>query len=504
MKQLIRFIIIVFTGIVIFNACDTQELKDLNVNPAAANDMDPGYLFSYAILTTEGQEHVNSRALLSETCCFNQHWASLYNWVGDKYLHFEPHNSALYDFAWRYMKELVWLTDVMLLDNPDHVNNLSMTRIWKVLAFHKLTDIYGDISYSEAGKAYIDGNYTPRYDTQEYIYDHMLTELEQATAAFNPSVDTWSGQDFVYQGDITKWEKFGYSLMLRLGMRLSKVDPAAAQSWVQKAIAGGVIDNFDDAALIYYDATGSGIFNWNGFSYAYSKDGTGRLSNTLIDMLINTNDPRLDVIAVKIPGYDTVGHKGMPNGYNVQTIKDYEGTGGAEVDINIYDEINPLLVQLGSPKVFMTLAETEFLLAEAAERSWGSLTPADAQQHYENGVRAAMHQYSFFDASLDISDTDIDTYLAANPYANGLEQIGEQMWINLFLDELECFAHIRRTGYPALTPVDYPGNNARSQLPRRLKYSSMAYSSNNASVTEAVARQGEDEMWTRIWWDVAK
>ena len=87
----------------------------------------------------------------------------------------------------------------------------------------------------------------PKYDTQESIYNDLIKELTEATAALDASKPTEAGE-VTYGGDITKWKRFGNSLLLRVGMRLSKVNPTLAQSTVQKAVAGGLMQSNADNA----------------------------------------------------------------------------------------------------------------------------------------------------------------------------------------------------------------------------------------------------------------
>ena len=116
-----------------------------------------------------------------------------------------------------------------------------------------------------------------------------------------------------------------------------------------------------------------------------------------------------------------------------------------------------------------------------------------------------MSYLSMYDAGggADIAAADVDAYLAANPYdpANALEQIGEQYWAATFLNEYEAFANWRRTGYPQLTPVNYPGNVTGGTIPRRLRYPEGEAASNAANYTAVLTQQGPDEFTTRMWWD---
>src|SRR5690606_6834309 len=137
-------------------------------------------------------------------------------------------------------------------ENPEDVNKLSAARIWRAYIFHHITDLYGDVPYTESGKGTSDKIYTPKYDEQSFIYQDMLKELEEAATALDPAKPTFGSADLLYDGDVEQWRKFAYSLMLRLGMRLTEVDVELAETWVKKAIAGGVFERNEDIAVIDY------------------------------------------------------------------------------------------------------------------------------------------------------------------------------------------------------------------------------------------------------------
>jgi secreted trypsin-like serine protease len=90
-----------------------------------------------------------------------------------------------------------------------------------------------------------------------------------------------------------------------------------------------------------------------------------------------------------------------------------------------------------------------------------------------------------------------------NPYnaGNALEQINNQYWAATFLNEYESFSNWRRTGFPVLVPVNYPGNETNGTIPRRLTYSESEQSNNADNYSAAITAQGPDELTTRVWWD---
>ncbi|WP_315815311.1 SusD/RagB family nutrient-binding outer membrane lipoprotein [Paraflavitalea speifideaquila] len=208
---------------------------------------------------------------------------------------------------------------------------LSVARIWRAYCFSRLTDLYGDVPYSEAAQGFNLSLYQPRYDTQSAIYADMLKELEEAAAALNPANTTTFGTaDLIYQGNTDRWKKFAYSLMLRLGMRLTKVDATAAKTWVTKAIAGGVIRDYADIAKVAYLASGQNLnknpialqmFNDNYVnSDGVSNPEGGKYHQAFIDSLKSNNDPRLSVISVVyvggVPNSTESIQKGLPANIN--------------------------------------------------------------------------------------------------------------------------------------------------------------------------------------------
>src|SRR5690606_20903665 len=141
-----------------------------------------------------------------------------------------------------HLRELSVLLDATQ-DNADLVNQHAIAMIWKVYALHRVTDAYGDVPYTEAIKGSSDLTFKPIYDKQSEIYPMMLQELDQAITQLDPTKSSFGGADVVYGGSVESWRTFGYSLMLRLAMRITKRDIAMAQQWAQKAIDGGVMQS---------------------------------------------------------------------------------------------------------------------------------------------------------------------------------------------------------------------------------------------------------------------
>ncbi|CAG5068220.1 hypothetical protein DYBT9623_00949 [Dyadobacter sp. CECT 9623] len=518
MKSLFQKFIYAAPLALMVSSCD-NGFEEMNVDPNKYAQVVPEYLFTRAQLDGVATNFTGAAYLTIGQSM--QHFAT-YKEVpaaGDKYFNFNYSQASWNAYAGTAQGAgaVISINQIIdaVQDHPLAVNKLSAARIWRAYIFHRLTDLYGDIPYFESGRALSEKNYGPKYDTQQAIYADMLKELEESIAAFDASQANFANADLIYAGNITQWKKFAYSLMLRLGMRLTEVDNALAKTWVEKAIAGGVIlEDADRAVIAYVDGsqTLSRNFIANGLMATdYITPGGdnvegGKLAKTLIDHLKTTKDPRLNVVSVVwkpegstfVADTSTAAQKGMPNA----------AFNSRPADFNEYSEPNPATVlRYASPLIVFGNAETNLLLAEAAVRGW--YTGSTAAVAYNNAVRAGLRQWSLFGPAGTISEAKINAYLTANPYRSTgtveqqIEQIATQKWVALFLeDEYEIFSNWRRTGYPKLTPTNYPGNLTGGKIPTRFVIPDSEEQYNRVNFMDARDRQGgTNTLSSLVWWD---
>ncbi|GAB4008628.1 SusD/RagB family nutrient-binding outer membrane lipoprotein [Spirosoma sp. KCTC 42546] len=492
------------------SSCD-KGFDELNVNPTAATTLNPVFTFNNAMVGTSFPGGI----LTFEEPTVQQMFTPNSGIVAGGNFNIDNRGpSGVNGAIWRqyYQNVVRYLVDVVNQTKSDanRANLYNMARIWKAYTFSVLTDTYGDIPYSQAGLGYISANVVPKYDTQESIYNDLIKELTEATTALDASKPTEAGE-ITYGGDVAKWKKFGNSLLLRVGMRLSKVNPTLAQSTVQKAVAGGLQQSNADNALVKNNAN---YTNGVGATLNSTEAANYYLTSTFVNYLKSTSDPRLASIAVRYVGAksgpeqtaakanrDPAVQIGMPMGYDNGTIADR-----AVIDIGTrefygYSQLDR--TRMGSqfaPCYLVTYAQTQLLLAEAAQRGW---TTGNAADFYNAGVTAHMKQLGDYDATSLVSDANIAAYLQKNPYdaAKGYELINTQYWIASFLNGPEVFANFRRSGFPALTPNPYPGKEIKGNFIYRLSYPDSEQSVNTANRQEAVTRQGPDNLDTHVWWD---
>jgi len=495
----------------------TKGFEAKNQDPYAITSVDPGLLF------TGAERNMNVGSWDGEQTIVQQ-YINAYNAGATAGFQFNLDIDGYSNDRWGVytgvIKPLVQIISVIKAD-PTHKNLYDMVRIWKAFAFMTLVDTYGDVPYSEAGKAYLEGISYPKYDKMADIYADLYTELKTATADLSAS-NEYVSSDLFFGGktgtaaaQVAHWKKIGYSLMLRLGMRYSKIDVAKATSIAQEAFAGGVIlSNSDNVVVSQYNGTTP-----NGFSnlqrnispYFYY------LAEPFINQLKSTADPRLKYIGASYanpttisttPDTTTANQYGFPVGYDAVTFLTAPGSRGAKGGGLNYTQLNyNVMVSTVAPAIFITNAQTQLLLAEAKFRGWitGGLT---AQQYYEAGVRAAMDDWSLFPGTFSpaVSNTEKDNYLLGPAVAynstDALKLINTQYWIACVTTGSEGFANWRRSGFPALLRNKYnddlvPGGG----FVRRMSYPDAEKAQNAENYAAAAASMGGDGITQRVFWD---
>ncbi len=508
---------------VLMTGC-TKNFNEINTNPASYSqaNFDPNYLLTDAQLTYTGSidfSYETWRANLIYCSTMMQGLSTVISyWAGDKYLLNEGYTGAYWEKAYPEQVKVVVDLVEFTKDIEKYKNVHQIGRIMKAMIMERITDLYGDVPYFGAGKGYYDNNFFPVYDKQQDIYADLLKEVDEAVTALDDAGDKPAG-DVFYNGDLDKWRKFGNSLMLRMAMRLTKVDPNTAQSIVTKVQGKTMLSNADNA-IVMHDLSGSrATVNRN--SQVLVGDGGQenyyvKWSKTFIDFLKSTNDPRLGKVAVTqlylkdadktqngVGNADPAVQKGMPNGKDLSGIPAQTiGSDPSYTSFPDYSSPSPYMIKKDGPTFILTYGETELLLADAAQR-FGT---GDAATHYNNGVKAAMTCMGQYDPAMAIADGVADTYLTAHPYnaATGDQMINTQYWAlnNTLLNFYESWFNWRRTGFPALTPVVYPNNATNGTIPRRFPYPSFEASSNPVNYKTAHdAVPGGDVLTSRVWWD---
>lgn len=343
--------------------------------------------------------------------------------------------------------------------------------IWKVYTLELMCDAYGDIPYTEAGRGDETGLEFPHYQEQSEVYSLMLADLEEANVILEGlSEDVTIENDILYQGDATKWRKFANSLKLRLLMRQSaKID-------VKQQVAGifGNPEKYpfftsaaDQATLVYNNTVD--YYTW----YMKNKpsDNSGvdfgdnyRVSEAVVDMLKSTQDPRLTVFAAPTEK-SFKAHRADPS-VPLEYIGQPAGLSAAEqVNLDVKNtSVLSSTIRDEKRAFLMSYTELSLIKTEAILRG---MISGDAAAEYQKAVKASFAKWN------DITDADISDYFT-NPanhlttdVTESMRQVGEQLWMDNFLNGYEAFANWRRLGIPSLKV----GPSVLSKIPVRYIYS---------------------------------
>lgn len=492
-------------------SCD-KGFDELNINKVDPITLDPQFVMNDAIILTTYPDNFQTLGMLCYNFPIVQQIVTPFgsSLSGGNYNIFNPSNAGL---VWSNFYRNVLKQNIDVLektkDNPDLSNLYNEAKIWKAYAFMFLTDTYGDVPYFEAGKGFISQTTHPKYDKQEIIYDDILKELNEASAALDPTKPT-STADILYGGDISKWKRFGYSLLLRAAMRLTKRAPAKAEDFVVKAVAGGVMSSNEDNAVMRHTSLYN---NWIAVHLTAREKANFYLAKPFVDFLKDNQDPRLGVIAVRSVGAlsgadqfpprttsDPEKQIGMPMGYDDVSIKTRFATDGV-ASLYDYSQINlGTVLKLDAPEYHVTFSETMLLLAEAVTRKW---ITGDANQLFQDAIRANLEQMADFGPDATLSAAAIENYVNSQVLAQStaLEQINTQYWVSSFLNGSETWANFRRSGFPSLAKNPYPGSEISGSFIKRLPYPDGETSSNLANLQSAIESQGPNDLNTSVWWD---
>lgn len=344
----------------------------------------------------------------------------------------------------------------------------------KAIAYQTLTDVFGNIPFSEAGKGLTDGNYTPKYDTQREVYVGIFQLLDDAIVKFNAGGTINSDQDLIYAGDIDKWIKFATSVKFRAMMRVSDTDLFSASEIQSLISSGNLITDVADNAVITYETTDSP--NRNPFYGVVegSRQEEWCVGESLVEFMKAENDPRLEVYAEPNPDGEYIG---KPAGYLNPEISGFPRT--------YVSNIGSHYASANAPLYFINAVQVNLLIAEAIERFGAS---GDAATYFQAGI----------DASLTQNGLEAGVY---TPAYNGRQSIAEQLWVGTFMQGYEAFAEWRRSDIPANLPLAIDPQPGVGSIPTRLTYTNDEKALNGENVEAAIAEQGEDKLTTKLWWD---
>ena len=555
MRQSKYITIITMACALFFASCSDEYMENMNTDPSKAATIDPNAQLTTAQLQTYGDLSM-MEIYRNYHYAFTQQLMGCWNTTNYGGRHTLDNNEMSRIWTSFYTQSLKNIIDAQYrtAEDAEKVNINSVLRIYRVYLMSIITDTYGDAPFSEAGLGFLEGKFNPKYDKQEDIYNAFFLELEDAVNKIDPTKDKVTG-DLIYAGDVTKWLQLANSLRLRFAMRISNVNPTKAQTEFENALAanGGVITDASSDALIKYMTIAfsfgqEAYSDYRGNSLSQLLFGNDPANNpsylcsTFFNQLYNSGDPRTFKISRcyydglmsatspdnRVDITQEMIEKGIafsprdpgayswepwPTGYDSDICAEL-AVNNPSVTATMAREVEPKLannfLKSDNPGVVMTSAEVKFLMAEATVKKW-NVGSVSAEDLYKQGVRAAMDFLTDNYGCTATTDAEFDAFIQdkgafGHTDNQKLEAINTQAWILHFTNPAECWANVRRSGYPKLkSPAEYGFGQyltGGTEIPVRLCYPVLESSYNKKSYNEAIERMGGTDNWhSLLWWD---
>ena len=376
------------------------------------------------------------------------------------------------------MTDLTVIIDKSTESGASHY--LGVAQILMALNLGMAVDFFGDIPYSEG---FDFETVTPVYDDDQELYGQVLSLLDQGIANLKLETTRTIGEDdFIFQGDIAKWEKFAYTLKARYLIHTQSYAEALT------ALDNGFESNGDDAKVFFFEQA------YNPWAeVAIDNDNLllgGWISEQFIQAMDGTSYPVFDPRLPLMVGTTSTGEfVGTVNGAGRGNAPE-KGARSTLIPGQYYtSETSPVLIA--------TFAELKFIEAEAA-------LPTDKNRAYAAyiaGIKAHMDMLTYEEEE-DQADYELAkaAYLAAPSVAVGadgltLDLIMKEKYVAMFLHP-ETWNDARRFDY-AYKDMSLPANlnpNLNGEYIRRMAYPDSEVSRNGNNVPQVT-------LLDRIWWD---
>ncbi|NEN23536.1 SusD/RagB family nutrient-binding outer membrane lipoprotein [Cryomorpha ignava] len=465
----------------LFTTGCTDKFDEINENPNAPEDVRPQFLLANVISVAADKNTFDQGFRLAN---YLEHFAASVEF--ERIDRYEMGSNSTY---WNTLYHLQ--TDIRSIKENENSNEayVAVCDIMSSFMYSQLTDMWGNVPYSEAIGA-IDGNITPKYDTQQFIYTDpdlgILAVLQNAAMTLNETSATIDG-DVMFGNDLDQWIRFANSLRVRYLLRISGRVDVSGQLQTLVSEDRLMRGNMDNAVVPYLSSAPN---QWPMFNSSLGLYQEHRMTTTVDSILSAWEDPRVDVLYKPTSNSVLEGNpvfNGILNGQSRETI----AASGIDLsDVSLFGAIFRD-VPGGVDGQFMQYAELQFALAEACERG---ILGGDALTYYQNGISAS---FEYYNTSLP-GDYFTRENVALDG-TNNLTKIMTQKWLSLISNGHEAWFNIRRTGIPAL--VAGPDNLNNGMYPVRYLYPEGEQATNAANYAEAAGAMGGDDINSKGWWE---
>lgn len=535
MKFLVKSTVLTFFVALTLFSC-TKDFEDINTDPNDFTTASSGSLFNgiieSLILTGNEQFYINNEILYKQT--------QLAANTRDAWGNFTIGTESMWSNYYLSLPNFRELEKRFSeLDTVGGANNMkAMLKILLAYKTFRVTDIFGDIPFSNAGYGFQYLEYIkPKYDSQEEIYKFLLEELkwcdeniDEAAVNEEPFL-TFKTFDVIFNGDMLKWQKLANSLRLRYALRMSEKEPELAGEIIKEIVENerpvlvgyGFTAYVGESAYLmpgevgYKNTSLSWSFRehknlrmgtniWHQFSANDSTDGSG-IFDPRAYIFFEPNNAGKWAPYPQVPEPNTPPSAGIPYDEHRDNAAAYQIKG----ESCIYSPFNYFVIadEYYMPIIMMTGAEVHFILSEAYYRGIG--LPADpdmADIEYMNGINSSVEWWKNiadnsklplsglrFPDVINLPENKVLNYFGswmAESEEQRMEFLYTQRWIDLFRQPWEAYALTRRT---QKTPREGDALNYF-----RLPYPPSEVEYNSENWANAVSNQGGDTPEFKIWW----
>ncbi len=472
--------ILFFLTLILISSC-TSDFEEINADPNRIEEISPATLLNPIIYGLAS--HNIGRA---DAITFNLMQVSLPFPSVSGGLHRYDVSMNIGSSSWNNYYR--WLKNIQEMqtaaDTFEDNNYKAIALTLKAWVYANLTDLFGPVPMTEAVMGEENILY-PSFDSQEFVYQSILEDLEEANQLYNEEESMVYLEDILFQNDVVRWKKFTNSLHMRLLLRISNREETNAfqklTQLVQNPEIYPVFENTEESAILQVTGVEPNVSPW-GRPQDFRL--STKIASFFLDHLNEWEDPRRSIIATEATQeidsvITSIGYVGIPSAYEgPESQFNYEAS-----TFNIQQVENPMQIFL------LTYAEVEFINAELAQRGYIS----NAEEHYINGVTAAIEQLG-----AEIPENYFDNNTTA--YNGSLEQIMLQKYYALYFTDYQQWLEYRRTGLPELPTTSTMFNNG--VMPSRFYYPSDLAVENPQGYQQALEMLGgSDDINIKVWWD---
>lgn len=519
----------------------TKDFEEINTNPNGFTTASSGSLFNGIIeslvLTGNEQFYINNEILYKQTqlsALTKEAWGNSSLGTDEMWKNYYLSLPSFRELEDRFEK----------MSQTGEVQNMkAMLKIAYAYKSFKITDIFGDMPFFDAGYGFQDLEYLrPKFDSQESIYKYLLDELKWCdenisdTATSQEPFLTFSGFDRLFNGDMLEWQKFANSMRLRYALRMSEKEPELAGQIIKEIVENGRpvfegnnnVGFVGESAAIWPASMGfkNGSLNWSFREHKNLRMGTNIWHQLSLNDSTNGDgifDPRAYIFFETNNANEWVAFPQNPEqttptagGIPYDSHRDQAGAFQIKGETNIYSPFNYFVVRDEDfmPIPLITGSEVHFILAEAYFRGIGlPQDPATADVEYMDGMNSSINWWMqvannsklpssglAFPDMISIPE-DLGPFSVQNVFGSWnatseeekLEFIYTQRWLDAFRQPWEAYALARRTGKTPREgePIDH----------FRLPYPPSEAEYNSANWSDAIANQGGgDTPEYKLWW----